>query len=67
MLIMGCNFHTQGETETYTYVPTLTRLQSYTAKLNTTTLYNFNIGTFAPNGGWRRLNAQGCFGRVDHP
>src|SRR5207245_5209098 len=39
-----------NETETYTYVPKLTRLQSYTAKLNTTTLYNFNIGTFAPNG-----------------
>jgi RHS repeat-associated protein len=39
-----------GETETYAYVPKLTRLQSYTAKLNTTTLYNFNIATFAPNG-----------------
>jgi len=39
-----------NETETYTYVPNLTRLQSYTATLNTTTLYNFNIGTFAPNG-----------------
>ncbi len=39
-----------GETETYSYVPKLTRLQSYTAKLNATTIYNFNIGTFAPNG-----------------
>jgi RHS repeat-associated protein len=39
-----------NETETYTYVPTLTRLQSYTAKLGANTLYNFNIGTFAPNG-----------------
>jgi RHS repeat-associated protein len=39
-----------GETETYTYVPHLTRLQSYTAKLNTSTLYNFNITSFAPNG-----------------
>ena len=39
-----------GETETYIYVPHLTRLQSYTASLNTTTLYNFNITSFAPNG-----------------
>jgi RHS repeat-associated protein len=39
-----------NEAETYSYVPKLTRLQSYTTKLNTTTLYNFNIGTFAPNG-----------------
>jgi RHS repeat-associated protein len=39
-----------GETETYSYVPKLTRLQSYTAKLNTATIYNFNIGTFASNG-----------------
>jgi RHS repeat-associated protein len=39
-----------NEAETYSYVPKLTRLQSYTAKLSATTLYNFNIGTFAPNG-----------------
>jgi RHS repeat-associated protein len=39
-----------NETETYSYVPKLTRLQSYTAKLNTTTNYNFNITSFAPNG-----------------
>jgi RHS repeat-associated protein len=39
-----------NETETYSYVPHLTRLQSYTSKLNTTTNYNFNITSFAPNG-----------------
>jgi len=39
-----------GETESYTYVPKLTRLQSYTATLNSSTIYSFNIGTFAPNG-----------------
>jgi RHS repeat-associated protein len=39
-----------GETETYSYAPSLTRLQSYTAKLNTNTIYNFNITSFAPNG-----------------
>jgi RHS repeat-associated protein len=38
-----------GEVETYSY-DTRGRLQSYTAKLNTTPIYSFNIGTFAPNG-----------------
>jgi RHS repeat-associated protein len=48
----GLNSDTLGnnETETYTYVPHLTRLQSYTAMLNSTTIYNFNINSFAPNG-----------------
>jgi len=32
------------------YVPKLTRLQSSTVKLNSSTLYSFSIGTFAPNG-----------------
>lgn len=39
-----------GETETYAYVPKLTRLQSYSAVLNTTTTYSFNVTSFAPNG-----------------
>ncbi len=39
-----------GETETYTYVPKLTRLQSYTATLSGTTIYSYNITSIAPNG-----------------
>jgi RHS repeat-associated protein len=39
-----------NEAETYAYVPKMTRLQSYTSKLNSTTNYNFNITSFAPNG-----------------
>jgi RHS repeat-associated protein len=38
-----------NEIETYTYAPKLTRLQSYTASLNSTSIYSFNITSFAPD------------------